>query len=175
NIFINKTTLPEDATGRVTAFYKRNNTVAGITEQSDNNIYYAGIPGPQHTNYYGHNSTTPALHETLEDYKIFASTFAKNTITGDVQFVSPDELHILASANTVARNNATPVTEPIEITTDIDGTIRDGATPDIGADEIASELPDVAINPNPTDGELEVSVDLDQLSWEFYTSAEFTT
>lgn len=175
NIFINKTTLPEDATGRVTAFYKRNNTVAGITEQSDNNIYYAGIPGPQNTIYYGHNSTTPALHETLEDYKIFASTFDQNSFTEDVQFVSPDDLHILASANTVARNNATPVTDPIEITTDIDGTIRDSATPDIGADEIASELPDVAINPNPTDGELEVSVDLDQLSWEFYTSAEFTT
>lgn len=175
NIFINKTILPADAMGMVAAVYKRNNNFTGIMEGTDNNIYYAGEPGPQNVIYYGHNSSSPNVHETLESYKAAALTFDQNSYTEDVPFISSEDLHVTASANTVARNNAMPITEPISITTDIDGNLRDTETPDIGADEMASASPTVAINPNPEDGETDVSAELSVLSWEFITSAEYAS
>lgn len=175
NILINKTILPAESDGIVTAVYKRNNTWAGLSSTTDNNIYYAGVPGPQNVIYYGHNSTTPNVHQTLEDYKLAADSLDQNSHTEDVQFVDFNDLHVVASANTLARNNAIPINDPIIITTDFDGTTRDTATPDIGADEIASASPDVAINPNPADGETEVSLNLSEISWEYITSPEYTT
>lgn len=175
NIFVNKATLPEGGLGAVTAVYKRNNTLTSFVEGTDNNIYYAGEPGPQHLIYYGHNSSAPNSQETLADYKLAAATFDQNSYTEDVQFVAADDLHIPASANSVAQNNAMPVTDPIAVTTDFDGTLRDTTTPDIGADEIASSLPNVAINPNPEDGATDVSIELSELSWEYFDVPEYTS
>ncbi len=109
NIFVNKTTLTEDATGLVTAIYKRNNTWAGIMTESDNNIYYAGAPDPQHLIYYGNNSSAPNVLQTIEEYKIAADSLDQNSYTENVPFLANDDLHVSASANSVASNNGSPV------------------------------------------------------------------
>ena len=54
-----------------------------------------------------------------------------NSISADPQFVSTTDLHI-TDTSSPAGNVATPIAG---ITIDIDGTTRDAATPDIGADE----------------------------------------
>lgn len=175
NIFINKTTLPEGSNGVVAAVYKRTPAIASIDEETNNNIYYAGTPGENHYIFYGHNNTAPAALQTLEDYKAFAENFDQNSFTEDVAFLANDDLHIDPSSNSIAKNNGIPVTSPFEITTDYDGTTRDATTPDIGADEIASEFPIAAINPTPEDGAESVAIELSELSWEFHTTPEYTT
>jgi len=174
NIFINKSTLPEGSVGTVAAIHKRNNNMTGLMSATDNNIYYAGAPGPQNLIFYGFHASSPLNLETLEAYQTSADSFDQNSYTEDVPFISADDLHIPASATTLAKDNASPVTEPIVITTDIDGSIRDTETPDIGADEIASTEMLLAINPNPENGAIDISAGLSELSWEYLTSPEYT-
>lgn len=172
NIFVNNTTLPSDSMGLVTAIFKRNNTWAGIMTETDNNIYYAGEPGPHHVIYYGNNSSAPNVLQTIEEYKVAADSLDQNSYTENVPFISNSDLHIPASANSVANDNGTPVTEPIAITTDFDGELRDTETPDIGADEIISLDIPLAVNPTPEDGATDVSLEMSELSWEYYTGPE---
>jgi hypothetical protein len=173
NIFINKTSFPEGATGIGAAFYKRTPALDNVMAGTDNNIYYAGEPGPRNVIFYGHNSSAPAIDQTLFLYQFRAGTFDQNSFTEDVAFVAADDLHIVATEETQARGNASPVTEPVNITTDFDETMRDALNPDIGADEIAAPYPAAAVNPQPLDGQTEVSVELGVVSWEYFTGPEF--
>ncbi|MBS4060102.1 MAG: T9SS type A sorting domain-containing protein [Bacteroidetes bacterium] len=173
NIFVNKTTFPEGATGVGAAFYKRTPALTNIVGGSDNNIYFAGDPSPNNVIFYGHNSTAPAVDQTLDAYKARAVTFDQNSYSEDVPFMSNTDLHINPLSETVARGNALPVTSPFTVNFDFDGSPRDVSNPDIGADEIANAFPGFGSNPNPADGEENVEVDLGVLIWSYIPNPEF--
>ena len=173
NIFINKTTYPEGATGIGAAFFKRTPSLTNVTAGSDNNLYYAGEPSVNNVIFYGYNSSAPGVDQTLADYKTRAVTFDQNAVTEDVPFVGVNDLHVQPTATTLVRGNAQPVATPVNITLDYDGDIRDAATPDIGADEMANGYPTEAQNPVPVNGSSNVQVSLPALQWSFITNSAF--
>lgn len=173
NIFINKTTYPEGATGIGAAFFKRTPSLTNVTAGADNNLYYAGVPSANNVIFYGHNSSAPAVDQTLADYKTRAVTFDQNSVTEDVPFVGVNDLHVQPLATTVVRGNAQPVATPVNIALDYDGDVRDAVTPDIGADEMANPYPTEAQNPVPVDGSSNVQVALPALQWSFIANSAF--
>ncbi len=170
NIFVNKTTLPLGSQGFATAFLKNTAALENIQTQSDNNIYYAGTPSAQNLIFRG---STTAMDQTLADYKLRAATFDQNSYTEDVPFIASDDLHVDPLASTLVRGNAQPVTQPFAITEDIDGMLRDADNPDIGCDELPLDLPDVATNPTPADGEMDISYMLGVLQWDYLENPYF--
>ena len=173
NIFVNLTTLPDNATGRATAFFKRTPALENMVQTTNNNIYYAGTPSESTPIFYGYNSTAPAVDVNLTDYQTRAVNFDQNSLTENVTFLSASDLHIQPLALSVARENASVVTDPFAITTDIDGSLRDSQNPDIGADEIANPFPALAIEPNPTDESTEVPFTLESMGWKYISTSEY--
>ncbi|KAF0130228.1 MAG: hypothetical protein FD155_2014 [Bacteroidetes bacterium] len=173
NIFINKTSFPDGATGIGAAFYKRTPDLSNVDPATDNNIYYAGTPSERNVIFYGHNSSAPAIDQILQLYKFRAGIFDQNAFTEDVPFVSADDLHVQPLAETVCRSNAIPVTTPVLINFDFDNEARDANTPDIGADEMANPYPDAAINPIPANNSTQQPVSIG-LQWEYHSSSQFT-
>jgi hypothetical protein len=129
NIFVNKS-VP-GATGKTAAFWTILQGYTYLTLESDRNIYYAGIPDARHLIYYDGTSS----YQTLEAYKTAVSQVDQNSYTEDVHFVSSVpaiDLHINPMIPTCVEGNAQVIPQ---VTTDIDGDLRNAATPDIGADE----------------------------------------
>ncbi|MBW6480614.1 MAG: T9SS type A sorting domain-containing protein, partial [Bacteroidales bacterium] len=170
NIFINKTTIPALGTGFVTAFLKNTAALGNIQATSDNNIYYAGTPSEQNFIFYG---SSTANDQTLAEYQARAVNFDQNSYTEDVPFLATDNLHIDPLAETAVRGNASPITSPIAITTDINGKERDTENPDIGAQELPEAYPAMALNPMPENGATEVSIDLAEIQWQYFSSLDF--
>jgi hypothetical protein len=173
NIFVNLTTFPANPTGRAAAFYKRTPALDNMVSTTNNNIYFAGTPSENNPIFYGHNATTPAIDQTLEAYKTRAASFDQGSFTENVPFMSDSDLHVQPLATTSARENASIISVPFAITTDIDGSVRSTETPDIGADEIANPYPDLATNPNPEDDAVDVPVQLASIGWKYTSSVEF--
>ncbi len=174
NIFVNKTTFPSGNNGISAAFYKRTPSLSNVMGSTDNNIYYGGIPDDNHLIFYGHNNTNPGKDQTLEQYKARAVSFDQQSFTEDVPFVAGDDLHIDVSSSTQARANAQPILEPFTVDVDYDGMPRDATTPDIGADEISYAYPTTAIEPVPSNGQNQVSVDLGLLGWSYIPEPDFS-
>jgi len=170
NIFVNKTTIPPMGTGFVTAFLKNTAALGNIQSTSDNNIYYAGTPSEQNFIFYG---SSTANDQTLEEFQERAANFDQNSYTEDVPFLAIDDLHINPLAETEVKGNASPITNPIEITTDINGKLRDEDNPDIGAHELPEAYPDVAVNPAPADGASDIDIDLEELQWQYISNFDF--
>jgi hypothetical protein len=136
NIFINNVDV---TTGTyAVAFLKgiAGKYIANLSTSSNNNLYYAGTPGPKNLILYdGVNSC-----QTITEYKAYVASrpLDQNAITEDVSFVSssnPYDLHINTSTMTLLESAGIPITTPLLINTDFDGDIRNASTPDIGADE----------------------------------------
>lgn len=149
NIFVNAGT--PGINGMSVAFWKVTEGWANINAASDNNIYWAGTPGP--ANLICYNATT--AYQTLGDYKAAVASFDQGSFTEAVPFLSvsaPYDLHIDPAAPTRAESNAIPLAE---VAFDLDGDPRNAITPDIGADEgdflILLSAPDPAIVVAPTD------------------------
>ncbi len=166
NIFMNSGT--PGASGRMAALWKSTDGFANIAAGTDDNIYYAGMPGAQNLICY----TPSASYQTLDAFKAAAASFDQNSLTEAVPFVSavsPYNVHITPGAPTLAESNATPITE---VTADFDGDTRNASTPDIGADEGSFAIPALrpapAIVVSPTVGEYAVSIN-PILTW--YASA----
>jgi hypothetical protein len=93
-------------------------------------------------------------------------TYIENTISVEPQFISTEDLH---STSTSLSNAGIPVET---ILTDIDGELRDEASPSIGADEIDGsplslnfkEELKVSVYPNPASNYLKILVDPSQTS-----------
>ncbi|MFN2396575.1 MAG: T9SS type A sorting domain-containing protein [Bacteroidales bacterium] len=170
NIFVNKTTIPPMGNGFATAFLKNTASLDNIQTTSDNNIYYAGTPSSQNFIFYG---SSTANDQTLLEYLARAVNFDQNSYSEDVPFLSNDDLHIDPLAETVVRGNASPITSPIVITTDINGKERDPENPDIGAHELPEAYPNVATNPTPEDGATDIGIELDELQWQYFSSLDF--
>ncbi|MGB0404078.1 MAG: right-handed parallel beta-helix repeat-containing protein [Salibacteraceae bacterium] len=88
-----------------------------------NNFYTEG-------NYFAEarNGTVSTFHTSLSDWQSFSNLDA-SSLTGNPYYYNNEDLH---AQSQVMNNNALPLSY---ITSDIDGDLRDVATPDIGADE----------------------------------------
>lgn len=86
-------------------------------------------------------------YATIADWKT-ASLLEAQSVSGDPHFVSSSDLHV---DNAIVNNNAIVISG---ITTDIDGQLRSGTTPDIGADEFTPLLNNLGLTSiiSPTSG-----------------------
>ena len=136
NIFVNNTNV---TTGTLAVAFMKGTSgkyINNLSTSSDNNLYYAGTPGPKNLILYdGVNSC-----QTLTEYKAYVASrpLDQNAITENVPFVSnsiPYDLHINPSVMTLLESAGIPITVPFVINSDLDGNTRNETTPDIGADE----------------------------------------
>lgn len=115
---------------------------------SDNNDFYF----PQ--GYIGKWKTTSNI-STLSAWRT-ASNWDYNSVNFDPNFVSNTDLHINGYSN-ISKKGTSSITTP-SVSIDIDGTIRNSVTPDIGADEFTYEdfsISNVNINSTYCTGETE--------------------
>jgi hypothetical protein len=138
-------------TGLTVAYQRSSATLTNYGASSDRNLFFAGGPCASRLIYYdGTNSL-----QTLAAYKALAGLAPRdaNSVTEDPSLLST----VGASSNFLHVNTA--IATQIEgsgvtiagITDDFDGNARNGATPDLGADEIAGTAA-VACAGTPTAG-----------------------
>jgi hypothetical protein len=139
NIIINESTPL--GTGLTVAYQRSSASQANYSETSNNNLFFAGTPGPSNLIYYdGTNSC-----QSLASFKTLVAPRESLSVTEDALFESTtggaaNYLHISPSAPSQAESGGIMVKN---ITDDFDGQIRYGETgyagsggaPDIGADE----------------------------------------
>lgn len=140
NIFVNLVSgLPSGGGGIAAAFFKNNTITTSVSTGSNNNIYYAGPPSAEKLVFYGAAvGTTPAaLDQTLAQYQARFATVEQASLTELPPFVSaPTDPHLLPGQPTRAESGGTSVVSTLlPVPSDIDGNVRNTATPDIGADE----------------------------------------
>jgi hypothetical protein len=140
NIIVN--TSVQNGAGQTVAYRRSSGTagaLANYAATSNNNLFYAGTPGPSNLIYADGTSTA----QTLANYKsgVFtAGTISprdSNSVTENPPFLSTtgssaNFLHISTAVPTQIEGGATPIAG---ITDDFDGQTRNATTPDIGADE----------------------------------------
>ena len=135
NIFVN---VADVTVGQYAcAIIKSSNWLLNISDNTNNNLYYAGTPSSKHVIFYdGINADS-----TLVQYKNRVSPRETNSVTENPPFINsvtpPYDLHMNTLIATQTESGGTPITSPFPITTDYDGNTRNVATPDIGADEFA--------------------------------------
>jgi hypothetical protein len=135
---------------RAVAFWNANATL-NLDADTDNNLYYTGVPGPKNLIYYdGTNSI-----EQLNDYKLMVGMAPReeNSLTENtaLQTVTTGIVRINPNTPSLAESGGQVITG---ITTDFEGTPRGpyplggqangaGTKPDIGADEYDGRTTDV--------------------------------
>lgn len=138
NIFVNKTNTTAGA--RAVVLYKTTAALTNISANTNNNLYYAGIPGAKNVIFYDGTNAD----QTLEAYKTRMVTIDQNAKTEDVPFISSTDLHINPAVATQVEGSGMAISAPFALTTDIDGDARNGSTPDLGADEGTFTLLDIS-------------------------------
>ena len=141
NIFVNNSDVTTGA--RAVAIYRDNTTYTNLSPNSNNNIYYAGTPSAKNLIFYDRTNSD----QTLEAYKTRMVNKDQNSVTENVPFLSTSgifNLHLNPATPTLAESRALVVTTPFAVTDDIDGDLRSGTTPDIGADEGAFTYIDIS-------------------------------
>ncbi|MGX7667993.1 beta strand repeat-containing protein [Flavobacterium pedocola] len=143
NIFVNNSTV---AGAGLAAVYRRSSTtLTSYGSASNNNLFYGSTIFTDGTN----------TDATLTAYKTRVSTRDASSITENPTFVSTvgsngQFLHINTATPTLIEGAAVAIAT---FTDDFDGDVRNGVTPDIGADEFAGiPIAVVVINsisPNP--------------------------
>ncbi|SHM06923.1 T9SS type A sorting domain-containing protein [Hymenobacter psychrotolerans] len=137
NIFVNLVAgLPAGGGGVAAAFFKSTAVVTNLAPTTGNNLYYAGTPSAENPIFYG-VATTPAVDQTLAQYKLRAAPAEQGSVTENVPFVNPaTDPHIQPGATTqVEGGGSSLAASPLPVPTDIDGDARTIARPDLGADE----------------------------------------
>lgn len=129
NIFVNKCDMTIGS--RAVAIYKSSTSYTNLSTSSNNNLYYAGTPGTKNLIFYDGTNAD----QTLAAYKTRMATRDQGAMTEDVPFVSSSDLHINPAIITQVESSGLVITAPFALTSDIDGDVRNGSTPDIGADE----------------------------------------
>jgi hypothetical protein len=147
----------------VTAAYRRGGTaLASYSNNSNNNNFYADVPGTSNLIYFdGTNSD-----QTLGSFQARVTPRDASSVTENPPFidvaVKPYDLRISETVPTKLESGGIAVSSPVAITTDIDGDLR-GAIPDIGADEFDG-ISATPINPS---GVLAKTMNTEQIDVEF--------
>jgi subtilisin-like proprotein convertase family protein len=139
NILVNTSTPA--GTGIVSAYRRSSTTLTSYDAASNNNLFYAGTPGPSNVIFYDGTTTYP----TLASFTSLVTPRDGNSVTENPPFLStsgasPSFLHISTSVPTQIESGALNIAG---ITTDYENTIRQGnpgysgtgTAPDIGAVE----------------------------------------
>lgn len=129
NIFVNNST-PTGAEYAV-AYRRSSTTLTTYSAASNNNLFYAGTPGPNNLIFY--DGTNAA--QTLAAYKAIVTPMDGSSVTENPPFVSttgsnPNYLNLNTTVQTQAESGGSPVAG---INDDYAGNIRNAGTPDIGA------------------------------------------
>ncbi|MFN4081546.1 MAG: beta strand repeat-containing protein, partial [Saprospiraceae bacterium] len=161
NIVINNST--SNGTGRTVAYQRSGIAQNNYDLASNNNLLYAGVPGPNNLIFTDGTN----LDQQLSDFQCRVAPREDLSVTENTAFLSlagsnANFLHIDPAVPTRAESGATPIAG---ISEDFDGDIRQGnagymgsgSAPDIGADEGNFMLID-AVGPNITYDLLQGSV-----------------
>ncbi|MDO8999366.1 MAG: T9SS type A sorting domain-containing protein [Bacteroidota bacterium] len=129
NVFVNNCT--PTGTEFATAYRRSSIAIASYSNTSNNNLFYAGVAGPNNLIYY--DGTTS--NQTLGGYKTTVAPRDANSVTENPTFVStvgsnPNFLNVNTVVPTQIESGAVTIAG---ITDDYVGTIRNVSTPDIGA------------------------------------------
>jgi hypothetical protein len=131
NIIINKST--PNGIGKTAVLRRDNSDLANFSTISDNNILYAGTPGPSRLILQDATG-----YQTLEDYQAYVAPRDEDSHTDDPLFINtttaPFDLHMQPSVPALSESTGQTIVAPILVNTDHDGNSRAEA-PDIGADE----------------------------------------
>gem|GEM_PF-1163780 len=145
NILVNQ--YVSSGTYSSSAFFRTGSDLTNYNTGSDNNLFYAGVPGPH--NLVCYNGSTP--YQTLASYQAAVMPREANSVTELPPFLDPAtyNYHLQAGIETKCESGGQVVGTPVAITDDFDGDARypnagypvsgqDPSTaPDIGADEFA--------------------------------------
>ncbi len=137
NIFVNMVDLSGNSSpySKAVATSRNNTGFSNYSPNSNNNLYYAGIPGAKH--YICNNGTI--CDTTLAQYKAHIATKDQNSFTEIPPFINtstlPYDLHLSSSIPTRIEAEGNPVTTPFAVIDDYYGTLRNTTTPDVGAEE----------------------------------------
>lgn len=134
NIIINVST-PGPESGYTIAFRKEGSSLDSYSNNSGNNIYYAGVPSHNRVIFYdGVNADS-----TLAQYKARVTPRDMLSFSELSPFInitsSPYDLRLKDTVPTYCADGAVPIITPFQITEDYYGNIRSTTTPDIGANE----------------------------------------
>ncbi len=129
NIFVNNST--PTGTEFAAAYRRSTTTLTTYSSTSNNNLFYAGTPGPNNVIYY--DGTT--AQQTLGAFKTVVAPRDAVSVTENPTFVStvgsnPNFLNINTVTPTQIESGAATISG---ITDDYIGTTRNAGTPDIGA------------------------------------------
>ena len=141
NNFIN-TSIPNGG-GYTVAHLRSGTSLTSYATISNNNNFYAGMPGLYRLIFY--NGTN--ADQTLAAYKVRVAPRDAASITENPPFMSTTpgacNLHLSTIIPTQCESQGTRITTPVAVTADFDGDLRQGepgytgtgTAPDIGADE----------------------------------------
>jgi trimeric autotransporter adhesin len=148
NIIVNTSLAPGSSTYMTVAYQRNTTNLASYLAGSNNNDFYAGVPGPNNLIYYDGTNAD----QTLAAYKTRVAPRDSASISENPPFVNvttvPYDLHIMANTATQLESHGLIITSP-PITTDIDNQPKypnagypdnpsqPATAPDIGADEFA--------------------------------------
>ena len=140
NIFVNNS-VPTGATGFTTGYRRSSITLTTYGAASNNNDFYAGTPSA--TNLIMYDGTNS--YQTMAAYKAIVTPRDGASLSENPNFVSTvgssaNFLHINTGIATQLESGGQPVSG---ITVDYDGDLRNGTTPDVGADEFVGILLDL--------------------------------
>ena len=150
NNIVDNTSTPGSA-GRTVACWRSSATLTTYSGFSNNNDFYAGLPGASNLLLY--DGTTG--FQTLATYKAQVAPRDYNAVTENPPFINvsttPYNMHLQAAVTTQCESGGTIITSPFAITTDYDNDNRyptagypgTANAPDIGADEFAGLPSDI--------------------------------
>jgi hypothetical protein len=140
NIIVNNSTPA--GTGLVVV-YRRSAANANLNNYvaaSNNNLFYAGTPGPSNLIF----SAGADADQLLQDFQLRAAPRESASITENPPFLNvttaPYNLHINELIGTLVESKGIPIPE---VLFDFDGDLRDARKPDLGADEFNGLLIDL--------------------------------
>ncbi len=149
NIFVNVST--PGASGYTLAYRRSSTTIGSYSSTSNNNDFYAGIPGPNNLIFY--DGTTP--YSAMAAFQAYVSPADAASFSEMPPFINhisaPYDLHLSTGVNTLCESGGIVVSTP-SITTDIDGDPRypnpgypnnpgqPATNPDVGADEFSGGI-----------------------------------
>nr|HPR32453.1 choice-of-anchor J domain-containing protein [Prolixibacteraceae bacterium] len=134
NIIVNEST--PNGSGSTAAFRRSAGTLGNYAASSNNNIFYAGVPGANNSILY-----TGTSYQTIEAYKTFVGPSRDSLSFSELPpFVNsttpPYNLRLSDGENSYCESGGQTLTDPIAVNDDFDEAAR-GVKPDIGADEFA--------------------------------------
>lgn len=143
NVIVNNST--PIGTAYTVAYRRSGTTLTSYNNASNNNLFYAGAPGPNNLIFYDGTN----MDQDIAAFQTRVSPRDNVSVSELPPFVNiattPFDLHMQTTIATKTESGG----KPIAITVDYDGDMRNGSTPDIGADEFSGIPSYTCVAPTP--------------------------